>query len=58
MVGLQLLEVGVRFLVVNGVEREGGQGKSVKVVVVEVALKLERVGSLEWVELVVAGLVV
>jgi hypothetical protein len=30
----------------------------VKVVVVEVALKLERVGSLEWVELVVAGLVV
>jgi hypothetical protein len=31
MVGLQLLEVGVQFLVVNGVEREGGQGKSVKV---------------------------
>jgi hypothetical protein len=56
MVGLQLLEVGVRFLVVNGVEREGGKGKLVKVVV-EVALKLERAGSLEWVELMVAGLV-
>jgi hypothetical protein len=31
LVGLQLLEVGVQFLVVNGVEREGEQGKSVKV---------------------------
>jgi hypothetical protein len=31
MVSLQLLEVEVRFLVVNEVEREGGQGKLVKV---------------------------